>query len=236
MFRPLHSLGAAGLLALSLASQAPAAPVVSQNSLGAGEGVGASIFLPVDDFNVTQTTTLDYFRVFLADSSPLLGGDGLANGVFSSFSGVLSWYIFADAALLPGALVASGTAVGVTVNDSGVDRIGEDVFYVSAFFGAGLGAGPVLDPGHYWFGVREGVPGAAFDATGIRWLGATTLTDAPAKIFLDGAGISNLNEAPSQDLTYNIVGTVHDVPEPATGGLLAAGLLALMAATSRRRR
>lgn len=227
----LHSRLLAGLTALALAGAAAAAPVVAQTSLGAGSGAGASVFLPVDDFELAQATTLDGFTVWLSDTIPALGGDGQANGVFSAFSGVLSWYVFADAALLPGNLLASGVAGAISVVDSGVDRIGEDVFLVSGLFGAGL----ELDPGHYWFGVREGAPGAAADATGIRWLTATTLTDAPSKIFLDGANIGNLNEAPSLDLTYALDGHVGTVPEPSTGALLAACGLALAATTRRRR-
>ena len=160
------------------------------------------------------------FTVWLSDPSAALGGDGLANGTFTNFSGVLSWYFFEDDAGLPGDMIASGTTATV-VGDTGVDRTDndEDIFRVSG----GIDAPLALAAGTYWFGMREGMPGQLEDGTTILWLSHDGVSGAFTKLFLDGETPGDLNEAPSLDNAF----VLRSVPEPTTLVLLSMGCAAL---------
>lgn len=213
--RPQLLLLVTGLVLLS-AGPGRAAVLWDQSDFGTTAAGNASAFLPTSDFQLPQPATISTFTVWLADSLLVpLGGDGLANGVFTSFSGTLSWYVFTDNAGLPGALIGSGSDPAPTVVDTGVDRTlpvsddVEDIFQVDGLVTPGL----LLPAGSYWFGVREGVPGAAADDSEIVWMGANSVVGEFAKLFLDGANIADLNEAPSVDNAFVLRGEVA-VPEP----------------------
>jgi len=220
--KPLH-LTVAALLTLStgLATTADAGPIWVQDDFQQFSSAGASVFLPVNDFTLADPAVIDSFTVWLSDSS--LSGDGIANGVFTSFSGVLSWYVFDDNGGEPGVLLGSGAAANLVVTDTGVDRTdgppNEDIFRVSGDVASGF----ALASGTYWFGIREGLIGDAADGTDILWLSHNGVTGEYAKLFLNGAAIGGLNAAPSSDNAF----TLEEVPEPATLVSLGIGLAAL---------
>lgn len=218
---------------------AHASVVVDRSDFDAlASGVTATQILPMVDVVLGAGTTLTGFSAWLADAHPALGGDGQANGVFTSFSGRLSWYVFADALGLPGALVASGNSQPL-ITDTGVDKVHEftdDIFRADVTFGAPLllGAG-----GRYWFGLREGDVGdpAAADTSYIDWV-ATQSYDGHASYFW-GNGVAHTNRfGPiDSDFALQLLGDAgHSVPEPAPAALLAvAAAAALWAARQRRR-
>ena len=93
--REVFNTCAAACLATAAAS-ARAAPTVlwDQSNFGGGIGPAASTTVPLNDFVLAAPTAVSGVRAWRRDSAP--GGDGLANGVFTHFSGTLSWYLFAD--------------------------------------------------------------------------------------------------------------------------------------------
>lgn len=217
--------------------QSDAATLWDQSDFQTVTSAGTSVFLPVNDFQLVQAVQITAFSVWLSDAADLQGGDELANGIFTSFSGGLSWYFFVDNAGLPGLLIDSGFDAAPTVADTGVNRTGtfvDDIFRVDGAVAPGL----FLTPGTYWFGVREGMPGSAADGTDILWLAANGVIGEFAKLFLDGQNIANLNEAPGGDLAFVLQG---NVPEPSSGilfliGALACGALGVRSRMIRRRR
>jgi hypothetical protein len=222
MMKPLH-LTVAALLTLSTTqvTTADAGPIWVQDDFQQFSSAGASVFLPVNDFTLAGPAVIDRFTVWLSDSS--LTGDGIADGVFTSFSGVLSWYFFDDDGGEPGTLLGSGAAANLAVTDTGVDRTdgppNEDIFRVSGDIASGF----ALGSGTYWFGIREGLIGEAADGTDILWLSHNGVTGEYAKLFLNGAAIGGLSSAPNSDNAY----TLEAVPEPTTLVSLGIGLAAL---------
>ncbi|MBI2824362.1 MAG: hypothetical protein HYX69_06710 [Planctomycetia bacterium] len=205
--------------------------VWEQSNFNQESSTDASDFLPVNDFTLAAPGKVTDFTVWLSDASPQTGdGDGIANGVFTSFSGGLSWYFFADSAGLPGTFIASGIAAAPVVADTGVDRTdnNEDIFRVSGAITPGVS----LNAGTFWFGVREGPPGQIQDGTNILWLSHNGVQGAFAKLFLDGEVPGNLNQAPNSDNAF----VLNAVPEPA--GIVPAtfGLLGLAVLATRRPR
>ena len=130
----------AGLLLLRAGS--PDADILwDQSNFRTDSSGGASQFLPVNDFQLSQSATITGFSVWLSDASGLFGGDEVADGVFRSFSGGLSWYFFQDAAGLPGLLIDSGFDPAVSVTDTGVNRTStsmDDIFRVDGVVSPGL--------------------------------------------------------------------------------------------------
>ena len=222
MMKPRH-LTATLLITLSaaVAGTANAGPIWVQDNFQQFSSAGASVQLPANDFTLAAPAEIDRFTVWLSDYS--FNGDGIANGVLTSFSGVLSWYFFDDAGGEPGVLVGSGAASSLMITDTGVDRTdgppNEDIFRVSGDIAPGF----ALAPGTYWFGIREGLMGSAADGTDILWLSHNGVTGEYAKLFLNGAGISMLNSAPNSDNAF----TLEAVPEPAALVSLGIGLAAL---------
>src|SRR5262245_47278934 len=158
--RTLH-VTAAALIALFtvLAPTADAEPIWVQDDFKQFGSAGASVFLPTNDFSLAAPAVIDGFTVWLSDS--VLSGDGIADGVFTGLSGVLSWYFFDDNGGEPGALLGNGSATNLMVTDTGIDRTdgppNEDIFRVSGDIAPGF----ALGPGTYWFGIREGLIGEA---------------------------------------------------------------------------
>ncbi len=173
---------------------------------------------------VLAAAAADAAPVVLHDQSDFDNGDGVADGVFRSFSGTLSWYFFADAGGAPGALIAAGNALAPAIVDTGVNTVlgQEDVFELTVTLAAGID----MPAGRGWFGVREGAVGSAYDGTAIEWVGALAAQGAGRYTFFDGAGLGNLAGPDPIDPAFQIIG--HPVPEPGSLALLrAAGLAAL---------
>ncbi len=215
-----------------LSSPSQAVILWSQPDFGTVTSGGASQFLPVNDFQLVEPSTITRFSVWMSDASDAFGGDGLANGIFTSFSGTLSWYLFADAGGSPGLLIDFGFNAAPTVVDTGVDRTGsfvDDIFRVD-----GLLSQPVnLNAGTYWFGVREGQRGAAADSSDILWLAGANIVGSGPWIFGDGANIANLIGPFNSDLAFVLEGL--QIPEPSSLALVLLGALAFAGVALRRR-
>ena len=230
--RPLTLL-CAGMLAAS--PHAIAAPTVlwDQSDFIQSGGVTATEILPLSDFIIGQPAQITDFTVWMRDSNALLGGDNLANGLFSTFSGRLSWYVWRDAAGAPGALLASGNTTPDVV-DTGTDSTptlnspAEDIFRVSAPLADAL---VLPEAGRYWFGIREGDVGEQPDASYTHWQGAGTAQGLGSYFF--GGGIAMVNLFGPHDSERAFVLNGRTVPEPAPITLLMGGLAAL--AWQRRR-
>jgi len=208
-------------IGVAAARPATAATIWDQSEFQTILSSNASQFLPVNDFQLAQAATITGFSVWLSDGPASVGGDELANGVFTSFAGGLSWYFFEDDGGLPGGLLDSGFDPAPVVTDTGVDRTGsfvDDIFRVDGTVAPGV----LLAGGTYWFGVREGLAGAAHDDSQILWLTSTGVNGEFAKLFLDGANLADLNEAPEADSAFLLEGAAQ-VPEPSTLALILAG-------------
>ena len=223
-----HRLLTIALLGGCLATTWPAHAAVVWNQgdyLTDTSGGTATGTLLMSDFVLAAPTNITNFTVWMRDAAPgPLGGNGVANGVFGTFSGALSWYVFLEAGGLPGALLASGNTVPLVV-DTGVDTVGaspEDIFAVSAALGA-----PLLAPaGHYWFGIREGNVGDAQDDSYTIWLKSGTLTGLDGYYWGNGANQTNLFGPNSIDHAFVLEGNAASVPEPSAPALLVVALFA----------
>lgn len=96
---------------------------------------------------------------------------------------------------------------------------GEDIFRVTG----NIGPAQALAAGTWWFGFREGAPGADADGSNMVWLSHDGVSGAFTKLFLDGQNIAMLNQAPNSDNAFVLNG----VPEPATAAFLSLGIGAL---------
>ena len=122
--REVFNTCAAACLATAAAS-ARAAPTVlwDQSNFGGGIGPAASTTVPLNDFVLAAPTAVSGVRAWRRDSAP--GGDRLANGVFTHFSGTLSWYLFADDAnnaQKAGRAAGLGRRAGATGGGHGAER------------------------------------------------------------------------------------------------------------------
>lgn len=214
------------------ASSAPAAPAVlwDQSNFGMGIGPAASTTVPLGDFVLAAPAAISGFVVWMRDNTAnAIGhpGDGLANGVFTSFSGVLSWYLFADDNSAPGALLHSGDAVAPQVLDTGQFAIFtelENIFEVTVDFAAPLN----LAAGRTWLGIREGLRGSAMDGSEVLWMTTPVQVGAARWYFLDGQNLADLQGPAALDTAFQILGTQR-VPEPGSAALAALALLLALA-------
>jgi hypothetical protein len=233
MSRSIVSSSVAAAMALAASLQAGAAPTVlyDQSDFGAGIGPEVSQLLSANDFVLAEPARISGFKVWLRDGTAATGSDGVADGVFRSFSGTLSWYFFADTADAPGALIASGNAAAPAVVDTGINTLlePEDVFEITV----SLPAEMALAAGRGWFGLREGAVGSAYDGSGIVWMGSQATQGAGRYTFFDGANIGDLSGPSAIDAAFQLVG--QPVSEPTTLALLLAAALAALAALRRRR-
>ena len=223
----LPALFCAGLLAASTHAIAVPAVLWDQSDFSQFSGVTATGTLPMGDFIVGQSVQITDFTVWMRDSTLMAGGDNLANGLFNSFSGRLSWYVWRDAAGAPGALLASGNTVPLVV-DTGVDSTSafnspaEDIFRVSGVLAQPL---ELAEAGHYWFGIREGDVGEAIDGTYTHLQYAGAVQGYGSNYYFgNGIGLSNLVVSPfGLDRAFVLSGVSQAVPEPAPLTLVMAG-------------
>lgn len=218
------------LASLAFACNMPAAAATAvlydQADFGFGTGPEAAQLLSVSDFVLAGPADISSFKVWMKDGNAAFGGgDGVADGVFRSFSGTLSWYFFADAGDAPGALVAAGNAVAPAIADTGVDTVldVDDVFEITV----DLPATMALGGGRGWFGVREGEVGSAYDGTSITWMGSQSAQGAGRYTFFDGAALADLGGPYAIDGAFQLIGQT--VPEPGPLALVAAAWLAAVA-------
>lgn len=230
-FTPSRAVAALAT-ACSLQAAAAATVLYDQSDYGIGTGPEAAQLLSVNDFVLAAPSSVSGFRVWMIDGNPpFANGDGVADGVFRSFSGTLSWYFFGDAGDAPGALLAAGSALAPAVVDTGVNTVlgGEDVFEITVDLPFEL----LLGAGRGWFGVREGAPGSAYDGTGIVWMGSQDAQGAGRYTYFDGAQLGALDGPFAIDAAFQLLG--QSVPEPSPLALLAAaGLVALVLRRPRR--
>ncbi len=228
-----RALAAITFSAAAATAPAYAEPVVlwDQSNFGIGIGPVASTTVPLNDFELLAPTAVSGFRVWMRDNSAnsvVNPGDGLANGVFTDFSGVLSWYLFADNNGTPGALLESGDALAPQVVDSGQDAVGpflDDIFEVTVNFAAPVN----LAAGRTWLGIREGLRGSAMDGSEVLWMGTPVQQGEQRWFFRDGQHLADLQGPAALDAAFQILGT-QQVPEPGSAPLVALALLvALMA-------
>ncbi len=211
-------------LAVACSLQAAAASTLlhDQADFGFGTGPEAAQLLSVSDFVLAAPAGISGFKVWMKDGNAAFGGgDGVADGVFRSFSGTLSWYFFADAGDAPGALVAAGNAVAPAIVDTGVNTLldVDDVFEITV----NLSVEIALGAGRGWFGVREGPAGSAYDGTSITWMGSQSAQGAGRYTFFDGVNLGDLSGPHAIDGAFQLVGQT--VPEPAPLALMAAAWL-----------
>lgn len=205
-----------------------AAQVVYDNGsyIGPDAGVNMSFSAVADDFLVASPLTFNAIRFFAVDFTP---------GLMDSFSGTLSWFIYADSGVpvpnsRPSAtVVASGSTSSVTITDTGVLGGGNPSRQIAQLdFSIPV---QTLAPARYWLRLKEGTPSSSGDGSDIYWVvtnGAVTGNPyrADSNVITPTTwSASGLNA----DLSYqllNVTANAVDGPEPATFALLALGVLA----------
>lgn len=143
---------------------------------GSGEYIGS--IAAADDFVLPGTATLSDFTVWVHDHPPN------ATGTLDNFGGAMGYAVYSDSAGSVGSLVASGTA-SPTLTDTGINAPnGERIFKANAGFG---GSGLTLGPGAYWFSVRDGAWGSAYDGSDVVWRGTQTSHGSAPRVDADEA-------------------------------------------------
>ena len=140
------------------------APIYDQGDFTNGNSHEISTFVAALDVHFDRTVRFDGLKVWIADGP---GGD---NGMLDFFSGTLSWALLEDSAGTPGAVIFSGEATDLTGTDTGLqDLFDDDIFEFE------IETGLIdIDPGSYWFALREGSWGSPWDGTQIYWVMAET--------------------------------------------------------------
>jgi hypothetical protein len=132
---------------------------------GAPVGVDISDNVVANRFLLAQGAEVSSFEVYLTEEA--LDDD---DGALDTFSGVLSWALYADAGTppsRPAALVDSGTAAEVLAIDTG-----EQSFWSSDLvrLRVRLGRSVTLPPGTHWLALHEGDWLSESDGSSVLWV------------------------------------------------------------------
>ena len=176
-----------------------------------------SLFRSADDFTV-GAVELTAIRFWINATDPV------ATDPQTSFSGSITYAIYADAAGDIGSLIASDTANGLVSTYTGLTfGFGENanVLDVPLQTPVALGAGT------YWLEVHEGPTLATTDDTHIGWVVTDNATgNAKQGLATNGLPTGGVNN----ELAFQLL------PEPASPALGASALLGLALAARRSRR
>ena len=221
-FRWTLSTALAGFAGLALAPHARSAPLFYQ-SPDPGSRIDITNQVAADDFEIKVPTVIENVTVFLADE---VVND---NGLLDTLNSGLSWAVYSDSGVRPGALLFTGNVVPVLTELPMQDARGADLF--SATIPISLPA--ALVPGIYWLAAHEGNWLAPSDGSPVYWSGS----------------LASGFDRPEDDLNYvfdpnevlpgtawspgvgNAAFAINGVPEPAV-----AAVFALAPLLKRRRR
>lgn len=228
-------LATAWMAAAALVTLSARAEVVvwDQSAFGLAPGFNVSTQLSLNDFQLDAATAVGGLRVWLTEGRVEFGGNGVADGHFESFSGLLAWSLWTDVAGAPGAIEASGDNGPVGIVDTGLNTVvllGEDIFEVTVWFDAPV----LLAAGRHWLGLREGPAGMPDDGSELLWSPVQPPTLGTGQFwFDDGQHRTGLNGPSQGEAAFQLLGAT-DLPTPGSLALSTVGLLAY--GWTRRRR
>ncbi|NYH96847.1 tandem-95 repeat protein [Novosphingobium marinum] len=148
--------------------------LITQPSNDLSDALNITSVVIATNFTVPFGQSLESFTVYIEDAIP---ND---NGVIDSFSGTLSWGIFADAGGTPGTLLSFGTDATPDVSDTGVQSTAGPYDQNVAVIDLG---NVFLPAGSYWIALHEGTWDDGGDVSVVFWSLSTPGSGAP--VFAD---------------------------------------------------
>ncbi|MGG7568594.1 hypothetical protein ACQ5SO_20765 [Rhodovulum sp. DZ06] len=206
-------------------------------ALNAGGAAAATVFFnPPDNANAVEATASVAATAFSIAPGATVAAAALpvlaADGAFDAFwDGAAAYWIFADDAGGPGAVLASGAGVQATAVDLGITPgFQNNVFALSFNLAAPFTAAPGAS---YWFGLHLA---GEYDRGGLYWMtsaaptGVQTAAGGAFDAWAPGLGAGLALEL----LDSPIAPPSADVPPPAAAPLMLLGLAGLGVASRRR--
>lgn len=200
----------AAAFGLALAGGAANAAVIYDNGPPTQDGNDATRWVQAEDFTLGAGEAVGGAGVYIA------GFDGIGN-----WDGTIDYFLFADNAGAPGAVLASGSGQNATTTDTGIEwEPGDTVFLLEFDFESVFDAAAGVT---YWLGIHLS---DNFDRDQIYWVtAAANGTSAGHESYLgwfDNWVSMGLEHA------FFLTGDKRvSVPEPSILALLGAGLLGL---------
>ena len=222
-----HTAPAAMLLACSLAADAALAVVILDRSPDAFPGAD---FSPGSAGNFSNIRSGQHFADdFSFASNAVLTGMDIYSGVqFAAVGDTVTIQLFADATGSPGAILAEFTETIDLIDFEGISATTEsNRKHVDFTSPLNLVGGTT-----YWIGMSGGSTTAALQLGHLMLEGAGAPDDGTVAQFSNNTLQSNTQGI--GDAAMRLHGTLVGVPEPATLGLLVAGLLGAGWARQRR--
>lgn len=219
----IRTLALVAIVALAVLPSWASAQVVYDNGVpdnSDGLPVTALAYF-ADDFTLGTSATLNSFTWYALD----LRQDGAATRTAS-----FSWWILSDAGGRPGAVVASGDAVGVTGDKTSYYCCGSQFVYTDYVYTANIGSVP-LGSGAYWLSIGNFADDQRY---GAYWA-TSTQTGGNSYYSTDFGATYNRYLYP-KDLAFSLSADVVSTPEPASVALLATGLVGVVAIRRRKTR
>jgi hypothetical protein len=206
----LKLLGGA-VCALGVSQAALAVTVYDNGAPNNVFGTGMSEVQVAENFALGSAYNITNLRFWSIQSAP------------ADYTGSVYWAIYSNSGSAPGSVLFSGTTATAATATGNSTAFGYGVYAFN------IPVAFTLSAGNYWLGLHNG---PLTNTTPSEMLWATTATQVGSfGLYRDGANwVNTLNEH-----AFAIDGVAVPIPEPATGALLLAGLLATVGAARRRR-